>query len=91
MKKDIKTKEGILAGLNNQSRQEYLYKEYLEAESKFKDSLKDLKNFGEVCDCEEPKEALVIEASEGNYVGKYDCSEKCLVCGGEIKEEEGYY
>lgn len=88
MKDNKETKEGILAGLNNQSRQEYLYNEFLEAENKFISSLKELKNWDGECDCEEPKEAVTIAeglSGEEDYV----LVKRCLVCGGYIEEEVG--
>ena len=89
MKDNKETKEGILAGLEDKSRQEYLYNEFLEAENKFIESLLKLKNFDGECDCEEPREAVTI--AEG-LIGEEEhiLVKRCLVCGGYLKEEDYY-
>lgn len=85
MKDNKETKEGILAGLEDKSRQEYLYNEFLEAEKKFIESLKDLKNFDEECDCEEViNTAHTISTGDAHYEEEYVIVERCLVCGGYI-------
>ena len=88
IKNTKETKEGILAGLQNKSRQEYLYDEYLEAEKKFLNSLMNLEKFGGECECEEPKEALTIADGDEHYWSEYEVVKRCLVCGGYINESE---
>ena len=90
MKDNKETKEGILAGLQNKTRQEYLYDEYLEAEKKFLNSLMNLKKSGGECECEEPKEALTIAEGDEHYGAEYEVVKRCVICGGYI-EEAGYY
>ena len=85
MKENIETKEGILAGLEDKSRQEYLYNEFLEAENKFIKSLWKLKNWDGECDCDEPKEAVTI-ADGLSGEEEHILVIRCLVCGGYINE-----
>ncbi|KKK77663.1 hypothetical protein LCGC14_2851340 [marine sediment metagenome] len=88
MKKDIKeTKEKILAGLEGKSYQEYIYDRFLEAQHKFIKSLWKLENFDEDCDCEEPKIATTIAEGDTHYGAEFVCVQRCLTCGGYVKED----
>ena len=91
MTKDIQeTKEEILAVLDDKTKQEVLYSEMIGAEKKFIDSLKNLKNFNDDCDCEEPQEAQMIKEGDSNFGNAYEVITRCLICGGYLNEE-GFY
>lgn len=91
MKDITETKEKILANLDNKSIQEVFYGYVLKAERKFIDSLKDLKNFNDDCDCEEGgDEAQMIKEGDSHFGDAYVVVTRCLICGGYMNEE-GFY
>ena len=88
MKENIKeTKEEILAGLEGISKQKFFYGKLLEAETKFEESLSELENYEGECNCEEPElEANIIEKGDEHYGDEWVCVQRCMKCGGYIKE-----
>ena len=82
------TKENILAHLDNKTRQEVLYNELLDAEGKFVDNLRKLKNFDDECDCDEPKQANTISMGDTHSGEEYVVVKRCMACGGYIEEKE---
>ena len=64
----------IIERLEGKTNIEILYTDYIEIESEIKKGLQELKNYGEVCDCEKsPKRIKIIDDEISTY---------CVKCGG---------
>jgi hypothetical protein len=83
----MEEKERILIGLDGKSWQKKLYSDYMKAERKFLNSLEDLPNWDEKCDCDEPEWAVTIAEGDEDFGEEFICVHYCLKCGGHKSGE----